>query len=179
MRSLAATIAGRPAVLAALALLAALAAPALAPRNSFATAYGLTWAVPRPVGTSLRGVAFADADHGWAVGDFGTVLRTADGGATWQDLSRYPAVEQDLALVVDEGVMAGRVQRIIESSALVASARVFDVFRGERLGEGKKSFAFSIRYQAADRTLTTEDANREQARLVRRLQHELGAEPRG
>jgi phenylalanyl-tRNA synthetase beta chain len=94
-------------------------------------------------------------------------------------VSRFPAVEQDLALVVDEGVPAGRVQAILEASNLVASARVFDVFRGEQLGAGKKSLAFSIRYQAGDRTLTTEDANREQARLVRRLQHELGAEQRG
>ena len=94
-------------------------------------------------------------------------------------VSRFPAVEQDLALVVDEGVPAGRVQAILEGSNLVESARVFDVFRGEQLGAGKKSLAFSIRYQAPDRTLTTEDANKEQTRLVRRLQHELGAEQRG
>jgi phenylalanyl-tRNA synthetase beta chain len=93
-------------------------------------------------------------------------------------VSRFPAVEQDLALVVDEGVPAGRIQAILEGSNLVVAARVFDVFRGEQLGPGKKSLAFSIRYQAPDRTLTTEDANREQARLVRRLQHELGAEQR-
>ncbi|MSP22435.1 MAG: phenylalanine--tRNA ligase subunit beta [Dehalococcoidia bacterium] len=94
-------------------------------------------------------------------------------------VSRFPAVEQDLALVVDEAVPAGRVQAILEGSNLVESALVFDVFRGDQLGVGKKSLAFSIRYQAADRTLTTEDANKEQARLVRRLQHELGAEQRG
>jgi phenylalanyl-tRNA synthetase beta chain len=94
-------------------------------------------------------------------------------------VSRFPAVEQDLALVVDDAVPAGRVQAILEASNLVVSARVFDVFKGEQLGAGKKSLAFSIRYQASDRTLTTEDANKEQARLVRRLQHELGAEQRG
>ncbi len=110
--------------------------------------------------------------------DIASLLRHALTRRAVTSVSRYPAVEQDLAIVVDEGVTAGRVQRIIESSALVASARVFDVFRGERLGEGKKSLAFSIRYQAADRTLTTEDANRQQARLVRRLQHEVGAEQR-
>ena len=91
---------------------------------------------------------------------------------------RFPAVEQDLALVVDEDVAAGELQSRIEQSRLVAEARVFDVYRGEQLPAGKKSIAFAIRYQALDRTLTTEDANREQGRLVNRLARELGAEQR-
>ncbi len=93
--------------------------------------------------------------------------------------SRFPAVEQDIALVVDDGVPAGALQAAIESSRLVASARVFDVYRGEQLGAGKKSVALSIRYQASDRTLTTEDANKEQARLLARLAREFGAALRG
>ena len=93
--------------------------------------------------------------------------------------SRFPAVEQDIALVVDDAVPAGALQAAIESSRLVASARVFDVYRGEQLGEGKKSVALSVRYQAPDRTLTTEDANREQARLLARLAREFGAAIRG
>lgn len=92
---------------------------------------------------------------------------------------RFPAVEQDLALVVDESVSAGALQAAIESSRLVAGARVFDIYRGEQLPAGKKSIAFAIRYQAADRTLTTEDANREQTRILGRLQHQFGAAPRG
>jgi phenylalanyl-tRNA synthetase beta chain len=88
---------------------------------------------------------------------------------------RFPAVEQDIALVVDDGVPAGALQTAVEQSGLVASARVFDVYRGEQLGAGKKSVAFTIRYQAAGRTLTTEDANREQARIVARLEREFGA----
>ena len=95
-----------------------------------------------------------------------------------EPVSRFPAVEQDLALVVDEGVAAGELRSRIEQSRLVAGARVFDVYRGEQLPAGKKSIAFAIRYQALDRTLTTEDANREQGRLVNRLAGELGAEIR-
>ena len=93
-------------------------------------------------------------------------------------VSRFPAVEQDLALVVDEGVPAGALQALIEESRLVAAARVFDVYRGEQLPDGKKSIAFAIRYQALDRTLTTEDANREQARILQRLEREHGAQQR-
>jgi phenylalanyl-tRNA synthetase beta chain len=93
-------------------------------------------------------------------------------------VSRFPAVEQDLALVVDEGVAAGALEATIEASRLVAEARVFDVYRGDQLPAGKKSIAFAIRYQAPDRTLTTEDANREQARIVQRIEREFGAEVR-
>ena len=89
---------------------------------------------------------------------------------------RYPAVEQDLAIVVDSAVEAGALQTVVEGSPLVAEARVFDVYHGEQLAEGKKSVALSIRYQAADRTLTTDDANAEQARILARLERELGAE---
>ena len=67
------------------------------------------------------------------------------------------------------------IQAVLEGSPLVTSARVFDVFKGERLGAGKKSIAFSIRYQARDRTLTGEDANKEQAKLLKRLEREFGA----
>jgi len=91
---------------------------------------------------------------------------------------RFPAVEQDLAVVVDDAVSAAAIQAVLEGSPLVTSARVFDVFRGERLGAGKKSIAFSIRYQVPNRTLTSEDANKEQAKLVKRLEREFGAELR-
>ena len=94
-------------------------------------------------------------------------------------VSRFPAVEQDLALVLDEDVPASAVQAVIEGSGLVASSRVFDVYRGDQLPAGKKSIAFAIRYQVPNRTLTGEDANREQAKIVKRLAREFGAELRG
>ena len=92
---------------------------------------------------------------------------------------RFPAVEQDLAVVVDAGVPAAAIQAVLEASPLVTSARAFDVYRGERVGAEKKSIAFSIRYQVPNRTLTSDDANREQAKLVKRLEREFGAELRG
>ena len=92
---------------------------------------------------------------------------------------RFPAVEQDLAVVVDADTPASALLAEIEASALVAEARVFDVYRGEQVGAGKKSVAIAIRYQSPDRTLTTDDANAEQARIVRRLAARLGAEQRG
>ena len=86
-----------------------------------------------------------------------------------------------LALILDgpKRATAGSYDAyVLEGSPLVASARAFDVFKGERLGAGKKSIAFSIRYQVPNRTLTSEDANKEQAKLVKRLEREFGAEQR-
>ncbi|MSQ30589.1 MAG: phenylalanine--tRNA ligase subunit beta [Dehalococcoidia bacterium] len=111
--------------------------------------------------------------------DVARLIEAAPERAAVRTVSRFPAVEQDLALVLDESVAAGAVVAIIEGSPLVASARVFDVFRGGRLAAGKKSVAFSIRYQTPNRTLTSEDANKEQARLLKRLEREFGAELRG
>ncbi|MFA7249773.1 MAG: phenylalanine--tRNA ligase subunit beta [Dehalococcoidia bacterium] len=110
--------------------------------------------------------------------DVARLLEVLPARAAVREVSRFPAVEQDLALVLDEGVPSAAVVAVLEASPLVASARVFDVFRGGSLPQGKKSVAFSIRYQVPNRTLTSEDANKEQARLVRRLERELGAQQR-
>jgi phenylalanyl-tRNA synthetase beta chain len=98
---------------------------------------------------------------------------------TMRDVSRFPAVEQDLALVVDAGTPAGDVRRIIEAAPLVRSADVFDVYTGDQVPAGKKSLAFSVEWQADDHTLTDEEVARAQRRLVERLRRELGAELRG
>ena len=126
-------------------------------------------------------LAAFDIDHAVALFDIDVarLLEVLPDRVAVRDVSRFPAVEQDLALVVDEDVATGAVVAVLEGSPLVASARVFDVFRGERLPAGKKSVAFSIRYQVPNRTLTSEDANKEQARLLRRLEREFGAEQRG
>ncbi len=76
-------------------------------------------------------------------------------------LSSYPPVLLDVALVVEESVAAAEVLAAIVSGggALVESARLFDVYADpERLGEGLKSLAFSLRFRAPDRTLTIEEA---------------------
>ena len=92
---------------------------------------------------------------------------------------RFPAVEQDVAVVLDDEIPAGAVRVVFEGSPLVTSAKPFDIYRGEQLPEGKKSVAISVRYQAPNRTLTQEDADREQMKILKRLKKQLGAELRG
>ncbi|MDX1385498.1 MAG: hypothetical protein R3190_17735, partial [Thermoanaerobaculia bacterium] len=107
--------------------------------------------------------------------DIARLLEHAEVRRTVDPVSRFPAVVQDLAVVVDDDTPAGAVQALIEGGGLVARADVFDVYRGDQIEAGKKSIAFAIRYQAPDRTLTTEDANKEQDRIIRRLEREFGA----
>jgi phenylalanyl-tRNA synthetase beta chain len=97
----------------------------------------------------------------------------------YQSLSRFPAVEEDIAIVVDERITAAQVQAIIESSPLVRRASLFDVYTEPPVPAGKKSLAFSIAYQSFQHTLTDVEVQRERRRLLERLSREVGAVLRG
>jgi phenylalanyl-tRNA synthetase beta chain len=90
---------------------------------------------------------------------------------------RFPAVRQDIALVVDQNVLAGQVQAAILAAGgrLLSGVRLFDVYRGEQIGPGKKSLAYALTFQAEDRTLTDQEVAKVQAKIVSRLEKELGA----
>ena len=93
----------------------------------------------------------------------------------FQSLSRFPAANRDLALVVPDNVPASQAQRLIERVRLVESAELFDVYSGENVPDGTRSLAFRIRFRASDRTLTNEDVNRAVNGLTRVLDREIGA----
>ena len=95
-------------------------------------------------------------------------------------LSSFPALHQDIALVVDEDVPAERVRATVEEGAgeLIESVELFDIFRGEQLGEGKKSLAFQLLFRAADRTLTDEEVNEHRTAAAELAKQRLGAEMR-
>ena len=91
--------------------------------------------------------------------------------------SAFPPVLEDLAVVVDEGLVAEQVEACIRQAGapLLQEVRLFDLYRGEQIGPGKKSLAYALTYQAPDRTLTDEEAARVRARIVRSLAQQLGA----
>ncbi|MEE9324267.1 MAG: phenylalanine--tRNA ligase subunit beta, partial [Dehalococcoidia bacterium] len=97
----------------------------------------------------------------------------------YQPVSRYPSLMRDIALVLDEGVPAKEVQEIMKSLSLVKDATLFDIYTGEQIPSGKKSLAYRIEYHSPARTLTDEEVNKVQAKLVKRLNKELGATLRG
>ena len=94
-------------------------------------------------------------------------------------VSRFPPVVQDIALVVDKQVAAGRVRELIAQHELVAGVQVFDVYEGEGIPAGKKSLAFSVTYQSPEHTLTDEEVAKAQRAIIERLKREVGAELRG
>ncbi len=88
-----------------------------------------------------------------------------------------PPVLEDLAVVVDEAVPAGRVMQVAREAGapLVREVRLFDVYRGAQAGEGKKSLAISLTFQAEERTLTDVEVARVRQGIVHALEEGLGA----
>jgi phenylalanyl-tRNA synthetase beta chain len=92
----------------------------------------------------------------------------------------FPPVLEDLALVVDESLPAERVAELIRQTGgkVLREVRLFDVYRGEKIGAGRKSLAYSLTYQAADKTLSDKDVAGIRTHILRRLEQELGAKLR-
>jgi phenylalanyl-tRNA synthetase beta chain len=90
------------------------------------------------------------------------------GREQYEDVISFPAVQQDLAVVVDDDVAAAQIREaVLEGGGeLLRSAQVFDLYHGEQVGEGRKSVALRLSFRAADRTLTDHEVNslREQIR---------------
>ncbi len=99
----------------------------------------------------------------------------------YRDVITYPAVRQDIAVIVGADVPAASLLRAIREAGgdLLTSAEVFDVYRGPQVGEGRQSIAVHLAFQAPDRTLTDADADAARSRIVGALAERFGAELRG
>ena len=101
----------------------------------------------------------------------------------WQylSISCFPVATQDVALVVADDVPAADVEAVLREGAgeLLESVRLFDVFTGEQLGEGRKSLAYALRFRAPDRTLTVEEASAARDAAVALAAERTGAVLRG
>ena len=97
--------------------------------------------------------------------------------ATYTPLPKYPSVTRDLALVCEEEVTVAQAEAVIEASAgkLLRSVRLFDIYRGIGVPEGKKSMAFSLELRADDRTLTDADSEAVMSKVLAEVQEKLGA----
>jgi len=97
--------------------------------------------------------------------------------ATYTALPKYPSVSRDLSLICDEGVTVAAVEDAITASAgkLLRSIRLFDIYRGTGVPEGKKSMAFSLELRADDRTLTDSDSEGVVSKVLKALEDKLGA----
>jgi len=97
------------------------------------------------------------------------------GHGLFQPVPRFPAVERDVALVVDAAVTHKRVQEIIKGFPLVARVSLFDVYSGKQVPPGKKSLAYRITFQSPAHTLTDDEVDKVQGQILDRLYREMGA----
>ncbi len=107
------------------------------------------------------------------------VLRDATPAYGIVPVADVPPVLEDIALIVDESVGAARVESLIRQTGgkTVTKVRLFDVYRGEQIGAGKKSLAYNLTYQS-DKTMTDAEAAAIRNKIVKRLEHEVGAKLR-
>jgi phenylalanyl-tRNA synthetase beta chain len=105
------------------------------------------------------------------------LARLQSGPPQYEDVITLPPVKQDMAFVVEEGVAAADLVAAARDAAglELRSMRPFDVYRGEQVGEGKKSIAFAVEFQSPERTLSDEDAAALRERIVQALEERFGA----
>jgi len=121
-----------------------------------------------------------EAASGFEV-DLAALVATATAGEeTFEDVTTFPAVNQDIAVVVPAELPAAELRAAVQAGGggLLRSADVFDLYEGEQLGEGRKSIALRLEFRAPDRTLTDEEVAERRAAIEAELA-KIGGELRG
>jgi phenylalanyl-tRNA synthetase beta chain len=109
--------------------------------------------------------------------DLDALVAAAPEAVEFEEVSPYPEVRQDLAFVVGDDVPAAALLEAIRKAAgpELRSLGVFDEYRGEQIGEGKRSLAFRVAFGSPERTLTDEEAGELRSRIVAALADRFGA----
>jgi len=114
--------------------------------------------------------------------DLDRLLQYSPARITYRDISRFPAVVRDVAIVTDESFASDQVVRFVRqwsrSSQLIDDVCLFDQYSGPPIPAGRKSLAYSISYRAPDRTLTDAEVNEMHMQLIAALKDTLDVEPR-
>jgi phenylalanyl-tRNA synthetase beta chain len=107
--------------------------------------------------------------------------RAGEAVELFRDVVSFPPVRQDIAVVLDGEVTAAEALSVVREAGgdLLSSAEVFDVYEGPQVGEGRRSLAIHLVFQAPDRTLTDDEADAVRAAIVSSLAERLGGELRG
>ncbi len=141
-----------------------------------------------PVSASVAGGWVSQLDPALLEGEWGVfeldlaeLFKRAPERVLYEDVVTYPAVKQDLAVAVSEDVSGAALLDAAREAAgpVLRDARVFDVYRGEQVGEGRKSVAIHLVFQSPERTLTDEEATELRGRIVAALAAQFDAELRG
>jgi phenylalanyl-tRNA synthetase beta chain len=106
-------------------------------------------------------------------------MRALESAYEVKPVPEVPPVLEDIALILDENIPAAKVEALIRQTGgtMLTDVKLFDVYRGEQIGAGKKSLAYSLTYQA-EKTLTDKEAAAIRNKIVKRLEHEISAKLR-
>ena len=98
----------------------------------------------------------------------------------YKEISKYPEVKKDIAIVVDDKVTSKDIEVNIKKAggSLLSASEVFDIYTGKGIPEGKKSLAYSLTFASQNRTLTDDEINKAVEKIIERLEKELKAELR-
>lgn len=112
--------------------------------------------------------------------DFENVFLNTDTNIKFKELPKFPAVTRDIAMLVDKSVPVSDIEEVIRkaSGKTLESLKLFDVYEGKQIPDGKKSVAYSAVYRAADRSLTGEEVQKVFDKVVKKLEGQLGAQLR-
>ena len=118
-----------------------------------------------------------DAELFCAELSFDALMAARGADAEYVALPKFPAVTRDIAVVCEEAVTVGALDECIRKGAkgLLKEVKLFDIYRGKGVDEGKKSVAFNLILRADDRSLTAEEADAEVKRILTALEQDLGA----
>lgn len=94
---------------------------------------------------------------------------------TKKEIIKYPSIKRDVALLVSSEIESAAIVRLIhEQSPLIRNVRLFDIYEGDKIPQGKKSMAYEITYQAEDRTLVDDIVEDIQVKILQKLKDDFG-----
>ena len=108
------------------------------------------------------------------------LLSKRTGKMKFKEISKYPEISKDLAIVVDKNISADEIAKLIKKAAgaLLTKIEIFDVYEGINIPKNKRSIAYSLSFGTMDRTLTDEEINNIMSKVIENLQNKIGAELR-
>ncbi len=109
------------------------------------------------------------------------LIRYAKEAKKYMEIPKYPAATRDLAIVVDESVEVGNIEKLIIKKAKkqLETIKIFDIYRSEKLGENKKSIAYNLVFRDKNKTMGDEEVNKIMEDIINELQKTFSAEIRG
>ena len=109
--------------------------------------------------------------------DLDAMYTAADTTKKYAPIAKFPAATRDIAILVDDAVLAGDIEETIRKAGgnLVEKVSLFDIYKGAQIEEGKKSMAYAIVYRDVKKSLTDNDVNKAHDKILKALEHKMGA----